>query len=57
MRLEWLCIALSDAKRNWQERRLRRRRWKRPQKAAEWIEYSQLKKVAIRETHRCSPAA
>jgi len=46
-----------DAKRNWQERPHRFRRSIRPQKAAEWIEHSQLKKVLLRETPRCNPAA
>ncbi|MEI7863017.1 MAG: NUDIX hydrolase [Planctomycetota bacterium] len=50
-------MRVSDAKRNWPERRLRRRRWMRPQKAAERIEHAQLKEIVLAETRRRSPAA
>ncbi len=48
-------MQVSDAKRNWPERR--QRHWMRPQKAAEWIAHDALKKIVTGEVRRRTSAA
>lgn len=50
-------MRVSNAKRDWPERRQRRRRWMRPQKAAERVSHEALKEIVLGAARRRTAVA